>query len=385
MQTAARPRGWKPGMLRRKDGRWHWKFYLDGAPHYVYAKNPIELAVARTQKERELEVAPERVTLGGLLDNYVLYRDAEGYDKRGTADIKAKFRKYVRDGLGQYTLAELCLKPSLINRHFKEQARKYPGSRALQQTFDELRRCFRYGIKEDLCRKNPCTVESCDRPKYRSPEREPFTVEQVREMIDKAQGQSRVLIAFLAMTGARPGEVYALKTHDLDLLHRQVTFKTFMYRDENGAQQERSSGKSKRSARSCPLIPPLVQILEQHIASAHLGPHDYVFHNQCGEMLHENDWRQRVFQPLSISVGRPDARPYHLRHTCNTFLIELGVPAEVRAAILGHGKAVNLKDYGHVQQEAAGREMAKLAALFDGCQKGCQESAEWVSNRPETA
>ena len=110
----------------------------------------------------------------------------------------------------------------------------------------------------------------------------------------------------------------------------------FMYRDERGVQQERTSGKSKRAARTVPLIPQLAQLLQRHIAINRLGPDDLVFRGEHGGMMNENYFRSRIFRPLCIAIGKPHARVYNLRHSCSSLLLESGANDETRGAILGH-------------------------------------------------
>lgn len=363
----AKPSWWQKGMRERPNGLIEWRFYVDGPTGAkrvsAYGTTITELKRERARIERRSEAAAENIRLNELLDRYLAYRDEEGYDKRASLDIKSKFQTYVRPKLGRLDLAELCTSWSVIGNHFNELSKQKPNSRTLQQTFDELRRAFRYAIENQWCSINPC--ENVKRPQYTSRDREPFTVAQVFELLDKARDVTRVMIFFLVTTACRPGEMYGLRVRDLNLLHREVYLRTFVYRDEKGVRREKTTGKTKRAVRTIPLIDPLVDALARYLAAANLGPDDYLFPNEHGGLISENNWRSRIFRPLAIAVGKPDAHPYDLRHTCNSFLADLGVSDEVRAAICGHSEAVNRKVYTHFSQRAKREAMTKLGALFD--------------------
>lgn len=59
--------------------------------------------------------------------------------------------------------------------------------------------------------------------------------------------------------------------------------------------------------------------------------------------------------------GLPDVSPHSARHTCNTILVELGVPADVRIQILGHaGERVNTQVYTHTSDARVREGMLQL-------------------------
>lgn len=61
----------------------------------------------------------------------------------------------------------------------------------------------------------------------------------------------------------------------------------------------------------------------------------------------------------------PDVSPHSARHTCNTILAELGVPADVRIQILGHaGERVNEQVYNHVSDTRVREGMLALDAAM---------------------
>ena len=87
-------------------------------------------------------------------------------------------------------------------------------------------------------------------------------------------------------------------------------------------------------------------------------PHskELIFARPDGRPMTRTDignFRRRVFSPARLAADRPDATPYHLRHSFASMLIvegELSLP-EI-AVECGHDLATLVKNYAHVVQGA---------------------------------
>lgn len=215
-------------------------------------------------------------------------------------------------------------------------------------------------------------VAAVDRPEY-TPERErqPFTLEEVLDLLIKAVGRNRVMIAFLVMTGVRTwSEMSGVRVRDCNFLKKTVRLSTFVRRSKSGRPEEKPAitgkprGKTYRAERDVPLVDPLIALLEPYIHGAGLGPDDYLFPNQRGGLLRGGNWNKRVWKPLAEAIGRANAVPYELRHTTATLLKALGVDVETRAAICGHSAIVNETIYAKTTIEAKRKALDKLGELF---------------------
>ncbi len=87
--------------------------------------------------------------------------------------------------------------------------------------------------------------------------------------------------------------------------------------------------------------------------------HDLVFANETGGPLEMGNLNKRTFKKILMAAGLPDTlRPYDLRHSCATLLLETGRNPKIVAERLGQASIVLTMDtYSHVtptmQQEAA--------------------------------
>ncbi len=337
----------------------------------AYGRTITELKAERKRLERLYEFAPERITLNDLLDRYIdEKRSNKKIDQRKVADTESRFERLIRPQLGRLTIGALCMNWAVLGEHFRSLCNKHPNSYVVRRVFDELRGAFKYAVARQLCAINP--VLHLERPKYAAQKkRQPFTLDQVLDLLIKAVGRDRVIIAFLVMTGVRTwSEMSGLRVRDCNLLKKTVQLSTFVRRDEKGRPVEKPEiageprGKTQRAEREIPLIEPLIDMLEPYIRSAGLGPDDYLFPNKRGGLLRGNNWCRRVWKDLAEAVGRPEAVPYELRHTTNTLLAALGVDVGTRAAICGHSTAVNESVYTKSTLEAKREALDKLGVLF---------------------
>lgn len=362
-------------MRQRNDGRIEWRFYVatpTGAKRYsVYGRTVSELKAARRRVEQLYEAAPERITLNEVLDRYLEEKGSDvTADPRKIADMASRFARLVRPQLGRLAISTLCVNWAILGAQFRSLVAEKPNSYVVQRTFDELRRAFKFALSRQWCTINP--MAHLERPKY-SPTaaREPFTLEQVVEILSRARGRDRVMIAFLVMTALRTwSELSGLRVRDCDFTSGTVSIRTFVRRDTHGRPEEKPAinghvrGKTYRAAREVPLIGPLCKMLRQHVNDAHLSPDDYLFANQKGGLLRGSNWCRRVWAPLTAAVGRPDGVPYELRHTTNNLLKALGVDAETRAAICGHSARVNEIVYTKTTLQEKRSALTRLEHFF---------------------
>lgn len=364
---ARRKAGEKVGTLRAKpSGSVEWRFYIGPRQVSAYGSTLKDLKDDHARKQARYQAAPTTMRLNQLLDAYIEHkRDVLRHDSRQVKMLTQKFEDYIRPKLGRYLLGDLCQKRSLIGNVFMGFSKTHPNSRTIQITFDELKRAFRYGMAQDWCNSNPCEV--LPRPKYESSEPYIFSVEEIMRLLDLAQGQDRMLILTMVLTASRPGEIWGIKRRDVDLEKGVLNICAFVNTDENGRRCEKSTGKVRRARRKVPIVDSLGRALHFYFAARDLKPEDYIFGNQQGGLINDTNWRRHHFDPLIKKMNlEKKATPYDLRHSSNTFMVELGVPDEIRAAILGHSKEVNRKVYSHPRLEAQRAGLSKVDALFAG-------------------
>ncbi len=153
-----------------------------------------------------------------------------------------------------------------------------------------------------------------------------------------------LVILFLAYTGARFGEMAALRVRRLDLLARRVEIAEAV----TSVNGRLTWGTPKTHATRWIGIPAfLADTLGEHVNG--LGPNDVVFTTAQGEVLRASNFRRDVFTPAARQLGLDGLVPHALRHTAASLAIATGADVKVVQQMLGHKSATMTLDlYGHL-------------------------------------
>ncbi|WP_254071893.1 site-specific integrase [Rathayibacter sp. VKM Ac-2857] len=179
-----------------------------------------------------------------------------------------------------------------------------------------------------------------------------LTFSEVARLADAAEEvaghpDDRVLINFLAFTGARIGEASALRVGDLLYTKKRARLATTVTIDRDGT---RIIGEAKHgSVREVPLTSSLVSQLEALTKGR--GSEEFVFLSKGGSRLDPHNWRPRVFSKAVVVAGLDGKglTPHSLRHTCASLAIQSGADVLVVARMLGHADVKEtLSTYAHL-------------------------------------
>ncbi len=216
------------------------------------------------------------------------------------------------------------------------------------------------------------TANVCDRvkpPKRRRKEPQGWDEEQVRLFLAKAKRSSAYYRLYLAMrtTGARPGELLALRWQDVDLATGAIMIRQSFYR-LGGSKREGeptrllfSEPKTDKGRRTIDIPPILVGELRQLKAEQNalrkefgaqyhaLGEHGrLVFCQPDGKPLNWENVARRDFRRIAKRAGLPVIKPYEFgRHGHAAWLYEQGVHPKIISERLGHSStAFTMDTYG---------------------------------------
>ena len=167
------------------------------------------------------------------------------------------------------------------------------------------------------------------------------------ETLASAAGQYRVLVLTAAYTGARFGELAALRIDHLDLLRRRLTV-AYTLSDVRG-QWSLKSPKTAASRRQIALPRFLCEVLSGLLATVPTSADGFVFQAPRGGPLRRSNFRRRVWlASVHRSVGEP-MRFHDLRHTHVALLIAQGEHPKTIQVRLGHASiSTTLDTYGHL-------------------------------------
>ena len=321
------------------------------------------------------------LTMSELFDKFIAAKkkrlEATSIDR-----YESLMATYLRPQLGAITVASLR-KANLLEAYDKWQAReRRPSGRTIHHAHDLLRATLNWAVSVDYAETNvACKVTAEDLPKALTPEKSVLNESELRALLAEAQRPSRRAVkrgtlssqpwfypgvAFAAYTGARRGEVLAVKWSDLDLDAGTVTIRESLSEPRSGLAFKRpKNGK----VRTITIGAELAAILRTHKAK------------QAEEQLFLGE----AYKKLDLVFGRPDGAPvtpwnfgaafkdlveragvtpitlHDLRDTHASLLAKAGVPIEVISSRLGHSCiSITVDRYLTVYQE---RDAAAAAAF----------------------
>jgi integrase len=176
-----------------------------------------------------------------------------------------------------------------------------------------------------------------------------FTAEEMRAIIEKAQGQWKVLFRILGETHIRPGELAGLRTCDVGPQSLKIAQSVW--------QRKIQTPKTQNAVRSIAISSLLAAAVQQLIAERPANHHGLVFVAESGRPLEMDNFRHRILRPILEELGiRAKAEAlgfrcglYGFRHGGATLMDQIGVPMATRQARLGHapGSEVTMRYYTH--------------------------------------
>jgi len=221
----------------------------------------------------------------------------------------------------------LTFRANLANPQLKgDEAGKPLAPATVNRIMGILRQIFDEGVHR-LGITNPCL--SIKRLKLKKIDIEPFTLEQVRQLLAAIRPDYRKYLTVRFFTGMRSGEAHGLKRKHLDFQRRQILVR------ETFSQGRTEYTKTDGSQREIDMSQMVFDALQAQLVEKG-SPDDYVFSTRTGGPIDNKNFNDRVWLPLLRYLGFKERRPYQMRHTCATLWLAAGENPEWIARQLGH-------------------------------------------------
>jgi len=348
------------------------KFAKDGSPlYYAHYKTPEGRwkweAGGRLKKNAEaLMRRREREIAEGIYGLEVISFD-EFSQKwlKDYASIKVKpqtrddYEGIIRKHLNPF-FAESLLKdvtPGRVQEYVTDKSASGLSPRTVNKTITILKLIFKHAIVWGFLKENPARF--VERPREKRREMDYLTPDEVRRLLEASSPEFYPLFSTAVLTGARQGELLALKWGDVDL-EQGVMYVRRSFHPEHGFVEP----KSAKGSRAICMSPELLRILAMHKARTNGSADRLVFPNTVGKpMLHQNLVR-REFHPTLERAGIKRVRFHDLRHTYAAMMISLGENIKFIQTQMGHSTiSTTLDRYGHLLPEASEGVGRRLDAL----------------------
>jgi len=233
-----------------------------------------------------------------------------------------------RSGLGAMRLEDLT--PAHIRDVIRAATESGTRVRRATMFLQRLRSIYDSATEDGLLDKNPARRVKNPRTGKREPI-EVLTHAEQAALLGTAEGTDRNLICLMLGTGARPGELLALRRKDVDLKRRKLTIAGSVGRFGEGPT------KTAGSARVIDLhdgVAPVLAALRSQLDIPRL--HGPLFTNSLGATLNYINWRSRNWRRLLQRAGLPYRSPYVCRHTFAVRMLEAGRDVVQVAQQMGH-------------------------------------------------
>ena len=376
-------RGWREGSIeKRGENRWRLRYRINGQGYRVNVSGSI--TDARRELRRLLKsgddgqhVAPDKVTLTQWVTDWLALRSGK-IAARSHERYEQLLRLHVLPSLGARRLQ--AISPKDIDTVYATIAAKGLSERTAYYVHVAIGACLKGAVRKGLIQSSP--VARADAPAQAGGTTgTALDQEQLTALVSGFRG--RVLfpiVAVAAYTGARRGEILALRWSDVDL--EAATIRIERAIDDAKAGRTIKLPKSHRGVRTISVDGGLAAVLRAH-RECHLriaagvpdgvpvdlslvklpvdalvfpSPFDFCKLRNPGTVTRE-------FQERAAKLGFPGLRFHDLRGTHETLLLDAGVPIHVVAARCGHDAAVLLRSYAKRTKKADVSASAVIGAL----------------------
>jgi integrase len=225
----------------------------------------------------------------------------------------------------------------------------------LRKILVTLGQILSYAVRHKYIDYNPLREAERPRPQAKVQEGESngqgdmkiLTPVQINAFLDQVPDHKyRFLFMLAVFSGARQGELLALKWSDVDWLLSQIHIqRTF----NNGRL---FTPKTQTSKRKIDLGPVIMKELKRWRLASPKNDLDLVFPNDAGNHINNKNMLRRHFRPALQAAGCPCIRFHDLRHINASLRLENGENIKYIQAQLGHATpTITLNVYAHLMKD----------------------------------
>ena len=264
--------------------------------------------------------------------------------KSSQSIIPKRLRKHVRPFFGQMAIEDI--RTGTVNDWIRSLTAKGLEPKTVHNVFKEFRAVANWHL-EQLDKPKVCWYPKL--PLLPDGEQRWFTQAEIKQIVDAATGQYKVLFHLAGYTGLRSGELIGLRVEDLKLEHGVIEVRRAVW---NGIEGET---KTKAGKRNVFLDSVTGNLLRAFLAGRKSGR---LFQSRLGTPLENRDICRRVLTPLCERLGIAPGGMHAFRHGRVSHMQASMLPGDFVKNQIGHSSLRITSNYTHFEHQQK-REMAE--------------------------
>ena len=285
------------------------------------------------------------------------YLDNAGVKPSTRYSYESILKKWIKPFFGNMPLEEIT--PSTVSKFMASLGSRGLSPKYRRNVYNLLKLLFDIAVEYDFIPASPIRPK-VHRPKVDRTEKPIFSVAQAKAILETADPLYRPLLATLAMTGIRAGELLGLRWENIDFLNKRIVITQSLWR---GVIQ---TTKTEASDRKIGMPNQLMQILRGHRkGSAFTAPDDFVFCQADGRPIDPDSLRRNGIYPALAKAGVPFKKRasgcHAFRHLAGSIIHRETGSLKLAQKQLGHS---NISTTGDIYTHVEDSEMDEPASIL---------------------
>ena len=396
---AGRRRDSKHRVLRRgesirADGKYQFKYHVNGIPHFVYSwrleptdKLPAGKKPCLSLRELEKQIGYDldslsdptgkNMTVEELVERYLSTKT--GVKPNTLANYKFVKNLMKKEPFNGKKISQVKTSDAkLFLIKLQQDGRRYSTIKTVRGV---LRPAFQMAVDDDVLRKNPFGFELATVVVNDSVTREAITRKQMRQFLkfvhdDNVYCKYYEVVYILFHTGMRISEFCGLTLKDLDMKNRIINIDHQLQRTSD-MRLVIESTKTNAGTRKLPMSEDVFRCFQAIIEDREAPRYERVVDGYTGFLFTDKEglplvamhWEHRFSHMVKryndiYRVQMPNITPHVCRHTYCSNMAKSGVNPKTLQYLMGHSDiGVTLNTYTHLGLEDAVDELKRVEEL----------------------
>ncbi len=384
----------RAGESIRADGKYQFKYHIDGKPHFLYSwkleptdklpagKKPC-LSLRELEKqigydlESQSDPIRKNITVSELVERYLSTKTGAKHSTVANYNFVRNILK--NEPFGEKKIAEI--KTSDAKLFLIKMQSDGKGYSTVKTVRGVLRPAFQMAVDDDILNKNPFEFQLAGVVVNDSHTRNAITKEQMRQFLkfvhdDNCYCKYYEVVYILFHTGMRISEFCGLTLRDIDLKNRIINIDHQLQRTSD-MRYVIESTKTNAGTRKLPITEDVARCFRAIIEDREPpqrekfidGYAGFLFYDKDGNSLVAMHWEHRFNNMVKryneiYRVQMPNITPHICRHTYCSNMAKSGMNPKTLQYLMGHSDiGVTLNTYTHLGLEDAAGELKRMEDL----------------------